>query len=117
MAHRYVKMMRGAYRPFLTAALLLIAGAAVFAQGKKPPADPTFKLEGLDGKVVDLSAERGNVVLISFGATWCAPCTVELQSLNELLAEYRDKPVKFFWVSVERADEINNSGLKQYAKE
>ena len=99
--------------------IVLLSGscAAGFAQAKTPPPDPTFKLQSLDGKVVDLNEQRGNVVLVSFGATWCAPCTVELQSLNELLTEYRNQPVKFFWVSVERADEINNSRLKQYAKE
>jgi peroxiredoxin len=110
-------MNKALFRLLACTALLLITGGAALAQAKTPPADPTFKLQGLDGKVVDLAEQRGNVVLVSFGATWCAPCTVELQSLNELLAEYRDKPVKFFWVSVERADEVNNSRLKQYAKE
>ena len=76
-----------------------------------------MKLQGLDGKVYDMADQRGNVVLVSFGATWCAPCTTELRALEELLAEYRDKPVKFFWVSVERPEEVSNSALKRYAKE
>lgn len=76
-----------------------------------------MKLLGLDGKVYDMADQRGNVVLVSFGATWCAPCTTELRALEELLAEYRDKPVKFFWVSVERPEEVSNSALKRYAKE
>jgi len=96
---------------------LLIGCAATFAQGKKPPADPTFKLQGLDGKVVDLSAERGNVLLVSFGATWCPPCATELRALNEVLNEYRGKPVKFFWVSVEHSDQVSNGELKRYARE
>jgi peroxiredoxin len=100
------------------AALLLFA-ASVFAagQGKTPPSDPTFKLQGLDGKIVDLNEERGNVVLVSFGATWCAPCTIELLSLNQVLNEYRGKPVKFFWVSVERSEQVSNGELKQYARQ
>jgi thiol-disulfide isomerase/thioredoxin len=76
-----------------------------------------MKLQGLDGKVYDLAELRGSVVLVSFGATWCAPCSTELQALEELLTEFRGKPVKFFWVSVERPEEINNSALKQYARE
>jgi len=87
------------------------------AQGKQPPADPTMKLQGLDGKVYDLAELRGSVVLVSFGATWCAPCSTELRALEELLTEFRGKPVKFFWVSVERPEEITNSALKQYARE
>jgi thiol-disulfide isomerase/thioredoxin len=56
-------------------------------------------------------------VLVSFGATWCAPCSTELRALEELLTEYRGQPVKFFWVSVERPEEVSNSALKRYARE
>jgi len=97
--------------------LILIPCTVVWAQAKPLPGDPTLKLQTLDGKVVDLGEQRGNVVLVSFGATWCAPCATELQALDELLAEFRDKPVKFFWVSVERTDEVTNAGLKRYARE
>lgn len=78
---------------------------------------PTFKLQALDGSVTDLNALKGNVVLVSFGATWCAPCSAELRALNEVLGEYKDKPVKFFWVSIESTEQITNSALKRYAKE
>ena len=60
-----------------------------------------MKLQGLDRHFYDLADLRGNVVLVSFGATWCAPCSTELRALEELLNEYRAQPVKFFWVSVE----------------
>jgi peroxiredoxin len=78
---------------------------------------PNMKLLALDGRVSDLADLRGNVVLVSFGATWCAPCTTELRALEEVLTEYRDKPVKFFWVSIERPEEVTNSALKRYARE
>jgi len=76
-----------------------------------------MKLQGLDGKTNDLADMRGNVVLVSFGATWCAPCTAELRALQELLGEYRNKPVKFFWVSIESAEQVSNGDLRRYAKE
>jgi peroxiredoxin len=101
----------------VAAVTLLVVCVVAVGQGKTPPADPSFKLQGLDGKLVDLSDERGNVVLVSFGATWCAPCTTELRSLNEVLTEYRGKPVKFFWVSVERTEQVSNGELKRYARE
>jgi peroxiredoxin len=104
-------------RALVIAASLFLGCAAVLGQGKTPPADPALKLQGLDGKIVDLGAERGSVVLVSFGATWCVPCTTELRSLNEVLSEYRGKPVKFFWVSVERSEQVSNGELKQYARE
>jgi len=102
---------------FLAAGVLLFAGAGSAAAQVGTPADPSMKLQGLDGKVYDIADQRGNVVLVSFGATWCAPCTAELKALEELLTEYRDQPVKFFWVSIERPEEVTNSALKRYARE
>jgi peroxiredoxin len=40
-----------------------------------------------------------------------------LLALDELLKEYTDKPVKFFWVSVESPEQITNGELKRYAKQ
>ena len=110
-------MARVPTRASVIAAWLLLGCVLALGQGKTPPLDPTLKLQGLDGKIVDLSTERGSVVLVSFGATWCAPCTTELRALNEVLSEYRGKPVKFFWVSVERTEQVSNGELKQYARE
>jgi len=98
-------------------ALLIAFCANASAQAKTLPSDPTMKLQGLDGKVYDMAELRGSVVLVSFGATWCAPCSTELRALEELLIEFRNKPVKFFWVSVERPEEVTNSALKRYARE
>ena len=106
-----------ALRTILLIAVLIALGGVASAQLKPLPANPQMKLQGLDGKVYDLADLRGSVVLVSFGATWCAPCTTELKALQELLTEFRDKPVKFFWVSVERPEEITNAGLKRYAHE
>ncbi len=95
----------------------IIFSLGVTAQVKTPPENPSLKFQGLDGKVYDLTEQRGNVVLVSFGATWCAPCTTELRALNEVLTEYRGKPVKFFWVSIERPEEATNALLKRYARD
>jgi peroxiredoxin len=104
----------------LTLFVIGVLGAGllpVSSQVKTVPAAPDMKLQGLDGRIHDMNDLRGNVVLVSFGATWCAPCSTELRALEELLAEYRGKPVKFYWVSVESSDQVTNAGLKRYAKE
>ncbi len=87
------------------------------SQTKTTAAAPSMKLQGLDGRIYDMNDLRGSVVLVSFGATWCAPCSTELRALEELLAEYRGKPVKFYWVSIEGRDQVTNNALKRYAKE
>ena len=100
-------------------ALAILAVAHRHDSGQAMPAvtEPTIKLQAIDGQTYDVAEMRGYVVLVSFGATWCTPCSTELRALEELLVEYRDKPVKFFWVSIERPEQVTNVTLRRYAKE
>jgi peroxiredoxin len=101
----------------LAIAILGVVFLPASSQVSTTPTTTTMKLQGLDGRVYDMNDLRGNVVLVSFGATWCLPCSSELRALEELLIEYRGQPVKFYWVSIESSDQVTNGALKQYAKE
>ncbi len=83
----------------------------------QPEEPPTIQLRGVDGKDFDLASMRGQVVLVSFGATWCLPCKEELKALEQLKKEYKDKPIKFVWISIESEQEVSDSGLRSYAKQ
>jgi thiol-disulfide isomerase/thioredoxin len=103
---------------FLTLlALSAVVLPAAFAHPRITTATETIKLQGLDGHTYDVASMRGNVVLVSFGATWCTPCAWELRALEELKREYASKPVKFFWVSIESEDALSNAKLQRYVKE
>ncbi len=43
---------------------------------------PDFKLNDLAGRPVQLSALKGQVVLINFWATWCGPCQLEMPAIQ-----------------------------------
>ncbi|MGH9901536.1 MAG: redoxin family protein, partial [Pyrinomonadaceae bacterium] len=75
-----------------------------------------LNLRGVDGKTYDVARMRGEVVMVSFGATWCAPCAWELDAIEELKLEYKEKPVRFLWVSIEGEKETSNAVLKHYAR-
>ncbi len=49
---------------------------------------PDFRLETLDGKVVELSKLRGKPVFIDFWATWCGPCRRALPHTQKLAEKY-----------------------------
>ena len=52
---------------------------------------PDFTVEMLDGSRITLSDLRGKVVLVSFWATWCPPCRVELSKLQgHIIDRYGD---------------------------
>lgn len=76
----------------------------------------TFKLKGVDGKTYDVTKMSGEVVILSFGATWCQPCAVELAALEDLKREYSGKPVRFLWASIEEENKVSNAVLRNYAK-
>jgi len=76
-----------------------------------------INLRGADGKTYDVANMRGQVVLVSFGATWCQPCKEELKALEQLKKEYKSRPVKFLWVSIESEEEVSDGGLRDYAKQ
>jgi peroxiredoxin len=57
-------------------------------EGQKTPA---FTLPDLSGKQVSLSRYEGNVVLLDFWATWCAPCRRAHPELQELYKTYKDE--------------------------
>lgn len=44
---------------------------------------PDFIVEMLDGSKVTLVENRGKVVLVSFWATWCPPCRLELSHMQK----------------------------------
>jgi thiol-disulfide isomerase/thioredoxin len=99
--------------------LLCLASLSIQAQAAGSPAklaEPILKLRGIDGRTYDLAEMRGNVVLVSFGATWCSPCTAELRALEELSVEYKTRPVKFFWVTIENDAEASDANLAKYAR-
>jgi cytochrome c biogenesis protein CcmG/thiol:disulfide interchange protein DsbE len=50
---------------------------------------PALRLQGLDGRPVDLAALRGRPVVVNFWATWCQPCVREFPLLRQAAAAHR----------------------------
>ncbi len=78
---------------------LLITGTA-YADVKAGPA-PDFTLKSDDGSNLRLSEFRGEVVMINFWASWCAPCRQEMPLLDELYTQYQPLGFTILGVNVE----------------
>ena len=68
---------------------LLGAPASQAAMPQTGTAAPDFTLKSNSGKNLKLSEHRGEVVMINFWATWCAPCRQEMPLLNRIHEQYR----------------------------
>ncbi len=54
------------------------------------------------GNQINLKNYRGNLVILNFWATWCAPCKEEMPSLDKLYQDSNFKNLKIFPVNVEQ---------------
>jgi cytochrome c biogenesis protein CcmG, thiol:disulfide interchange protein DsbE len=62
---------------------------------------PEFVRRDLNGQRVDLKAYRGKVVLLTFWATWCAPCRVEMPRFVEWQRQYGRAGLQIVGVSMD----------------
>ncbi len=68
--------------------------AAGFAEATDSGLAPDFSLKTTEGEVVRLADSAGQVRLVDFWATWCAPCREEIPMLNELEEIYGSRGFK-----------------------
>lgn len=61
------------------------------------------------------NANKGNVILINFWATWCKPCVEEFPDLIKLNNEYKDKNFKLVFVSLDFSYDLGDK-TKQFLK-
>lgn len=69
------------------------------ALGKRAP---EIEGEDLDGVAFKLSGYRGKVVMLSYWATWCAPCMGLIPHERELVEWYKDKPFELIGVNADQ---------------
>jgi cytochrome c biogenesis protein CcmG, thiol:disulfide interchange protein DsbE len=73
---------------------------------------PDFTVQDSQNKVT-LTQFRGQVVVLNFWATWCAPCVEEMPSLVEMQRRMKAKGITVLAVSMD----VDESAYKQFIKE
>ena len=97
--------------------LLLLVPTLSFAQIKNLPNVDVKKIDGSSFNFKNID-NNGNPIVISFWATWCKPCTKELNNIAELYEDWKDETnVKLVAVSIDDrrsqskvAPYVNSSG-------
>ena len=97
--------------------LILVTRAFLSSSGGRPalgePA-PDFALTLFDGSEVSLSSMRGQVVVLNFWASWCAPCRQEAPELQRAWELYREKGVAFWGVTFKDAPNASQAFVQEF---
>jgi peroxiredoxin len=64
-----------------------------------------FSLTDADGVKKKLSDFKGSVVILSFWASWCTPCLIELPTFADIQRKFQDRGLKVLAVNVDEGDE------------
>jgi thiol-disulfide isomerase/thioredoxin len=70
-----------------------------------PPPSISLRITGVEGYEETLTKLRGNVVLVDFWATWCAPCIEKFPHLVALHRKYGDRGLAVVGVSLNTPEE------------
>ena len=87
-------------------------GTTDFKAGQRPEA-PRVSGVTLTGKSLSLSGYRGNVVVLNFWASWCAPCRSEAPMLAQLSRTYQGKGAQFVGVNIKDPGQANGAAYER----
>jgi cytochrome c biogenesis protein CcmG/thiol:disulfide interchange protein DsbE len=97
----------------LILSLMLFALAASFSQARAGnelvlgAAAPPIALTTLDGRHIDTRGLRGKVVILTFWATWCAPCREELPLLSRYAQQHAHDGLVVLGFSLDTPDKLD----------
>ncbi len=69
---------------------------------KSGETSPSFVATDYRGNVISLSKLKGKYVLMSFWATWCAPCLAEIPMLKKIRKDYKVDDLEMISVSCDK---------------
>jgi cytochrome c biogenesis protein CcmG/thiol:disulfide interchange protein DsbE len=95
----------------------LLAALVGCYSGTRPPRigqnAPDFTVQDSDHKIT-LSQFRGQVVVLNFWGSFCAPCIEEMPSLMRMQARLKNNGITVVGVSIDADDAAYHNFLKQY---
>jgi cytochrome c biogenesis protein CcmG/thiol:disulfide interchange protein DsbE len=102
----------------VAAVVLALLGYGLVAKPAAPPQVgtpvPGFELTALDGSKMSLRVPQGEVAVVNFFASWCAPCRQEAADLELAWNAYRDRQVRFYGIAYKDAESKAQAFLDEF---
>ena len=86
----------GAQQPPLSSAISKRGAEAILAA----------KLPDIQGEIQAVSQWAGNVLVVNFWATWCAPCREEIPEFIETQEKFFDQGLRFIGIAIDREEKV-----------
>ncbi|MGE5289383.1 MAG: TlpA disulfide reductase family protein [Micromonosporaceae bacterium] len=87
-------------------------GMTTFKAGNRPVA-PKVAGATLTGQRMSLGSYRGDVVVMNFWASWCAPCRSEAPVLSQLSRTFAARGVRFLGVNIKDPGQKNGEAYER----
>jgi len=95
-----------------------VSSAGTMAAPQQGFLAPDFELPTTASETIRLSDLRGQAVLVNLWATWCPPCRAEMQAIEKVYNEYKDRGFIVLAVNMTYQDDplavmpfVNEQGL------
>ena len=86
--------------------LIYCATPLTWAVTEGKPA-PSIDAKLLDGTSFKLEGEAGNVVIVNFWASWCAPCRQEMPALETYYQQHKAEGLRIVAISMDDPEDDN----------
>ncbi len=86
----------------LTGLLLMMSMPFLLFAGGIGAQAPDFSLPDLNDQQIALKHYQGQVILLNFWASWCAPCREELPALERLHHRFQEKGFKVVGINIDK---------------
>lgn len=90
--------------------VILIASISIMTTDAQNKSFPKIDLKTLDNTIINTSSfdNGGNLMVVSFWATWCKPCIKELSTIAEDYEDWQDETgVKIIAISIDDSRNIS----------
>ena len=85
----------------IVAAISVMAATGVARADNERDTLSSHTLAALDGKTTTLASYRGEILVVNFWASWCAPCRRELPLLDQWNAAWTGRGARVIAISID----------------